>query len=873
MLKPVSLMCCRWRQGVVILVAIVVAGRAAVPATLAAVSLAEAVDRTNLVWSTGGNAVWLGQTTVTHDSVDAAQTGAIGDGQESWLETTVTGPGPLSFWWKVSSELGYDELEFSIDGGDRISITGMVDWEQRATNLTSGTHVLRWSYVKDPTGADGLDRGWLDQVSYTQAGDFRPMITTQPASQTVGEGVNVSFSVEAVGVPPPAYQWFFGALPIANATNATLILLSVTTNDSGPYTVAVSNYLGAVTSSPASLTVTVLAEALETANLVWITGGDAGWFGQTNVTHDGVDAAASGPITNAQQSWVQTIVTGPGTLSFWWKVSSETNFDGLQFLVNGTTNAAISGETGWQMKTYDLPSGSQALRWRYLKDGSFYGGQDTGWLDQVLYVPLPTLSVSDAVVTEGNSGTSNAIFTVSLSAVSDRTVNVNFAAADGTAVAGSDFVFTNGLLTFAPGTTNQTITVRVNGDLLNEANETLFVNLSNPTNATLADGQGLGTILNDDAVPALSINDVTVTEGNSGTTNAVFTVSLSAVSGQTVTVNFATADGAAVAASDYVSTNGLLTFAAGATNQTVTVRVNGDLLNEGKEKFFVNLSNPTNATISDSQGLGTINNDDPPAPVSVKGLALAANGDLLLSIGCESNRLYFLEASTNLSAWFVVTNLTSSNTTLTFVDPNAGDYQRRFYRITTGEPVPALFINDVVVAEGDNGTTNAVFTVGLSAVSDQTVTVNFATADGTAVAGSDYVSTNGLISFAPGTTNQTVTVRVNGDLLNEANETFFVNLSNPTNAIISDGQGLGTINNDDPPPAPVSVKGLALAANGDLLLSIGCESNRLYFLEASTNLSAWTAVTNLTSSNTTLNFVDPNAGVYQRRFYRITAGQ
>src|SRR6185503_13310521 len=101
--------------------------------------------------------------------------------------------------------------------------------------------------------------------------------------------------------------------------------------------------------------------------------------------------------------------------------------------------------------------------------------------------------------------------------------------------------------TFAPGTTSQTITVRVNGDVLNEADETYFVNLSTPTNATLADSQGLGTILNDDAMPALSISDVSVTEGNTGTSNAVFTVSLSAISGQSVTVNFATADGTAVA--------------------------------------------------------------------------------------------------------------------------------------------------------------------------------------------------------------------------------------------------------------------------------------------------------------------------------------
>src|SRR5439155_961176 len=118
------------------------------------------------------------------------------------------------------------------------------------------------------------------------------------------------------------------------------------------------------------------------------------------------------------------------------------------------------------------------------------------------------------------------------SAVSGQTVTVNFATSNGTAIAGSDYVSTNGTVTFVPGTTTQTVTVQILGDLLNEANETFFVNLSNAVNATIADSQGLGTINDNDAAPALSINDVVVTEGNSGTTNALFTVSLSAVRGR-----------------------------------------------------------------------------------------------------------------------------------------------------------------------------------------------------------------------------------------------------------------------------------------------------------------------------------------------------
>lgn len=119
--------------------------------------------------------------------------------------------------------------------------------------------------------------------------------------------------------------------------------------------------------------------------------------------------------------------------------------------------------------------------------------------------------------------------------------------------------------------------------------------------------------------------------------------------------------------------------------------------------------------------------------------------------------------------------------------------------------VPSLSINDVSVTEGNAGTTNAVFTVSLSAPSTQTIAVDFATADGTAIAGSDYASTSGTLTFNPGETSKTVTVAVTGNTLFEPNKTFFVNLSNPTNAIIADGQGVGTIINDDLAPAVINV--------------------------------------------------------------------
>ena len=148
-----------------------------------------------------------------------------------------------------------------------------------------------------------------------------------------------------------------------------------------------------------------------------------------------------------------------------------------------------------------------------------------------------------------------------------------------------------------------------------EPNETFFVNLTSAVNATIADTQGVGTILNDDsAPPTLSISDVTVREGNSGTTNAVFTVTLSAASTQTVTVVANSADGTASSPSDYIAISPTtLTFLPGQTFKTVTVAVKGDTLVELNETFFVNLTSAVNATFADAQGLGTILNDDPAA--------------------------------------------------------------------------------------------------------------------------------------------------------------------------------------------------------------------------------------------------------------------
>jgi hypothetical protein len=156
--------------------------------------------------------------------------------------------------------------------------------------------------------------------------------------------------------------------------------------------------------------------------------------------------------------------------------------------------------------------------------------------------------------------------------------------------------------------------VPVLGDLLDEVDETFVVTLTNPTRAYLAKDQGIGTILDNDPLPSLSINDVTVTEGDSGSKTASFSVTLSAASSRTVQVSYATANCTATAGMDYTAVSGTLTFTPGQTSKTVSVAILSDLEAEATETFVVNLSAPLNATLSTSQGVATILDNDPQPP-------------------------------------------------------------------------------------------------------------------------------------------------------------------------------------------------------------------------------------------------------------------
>ncbi len=228
----------------------------------------------------------------------------------------------------------------------------------------------------------------------------------------------------------------------------------------------------------------------------------------------------------------------------------------------------------------------------------------------VWYAALAQLSAADIVVAEGDAGSSQAVFTATLSTTSSQTVTVDYATAGGTASAGTDYIATSGTLWFAPGSTTETFAVTVLGDAADEDDETLSVLLSGAAGTTLADDTGIGTILDDDAAPTLSIRSARRREGNAGTRDALFLVRLSAPSGRTVTVDYTTANGSATAGSDYLATPGTLTFLEGSLAQTVRVPVVGDTAREGNETFFVDLTGASGASIAVPQARGTILDDD-----------------------------------------------------------------------------------------------------------------------------------------------------------------------------------------------------------------------------------------------------------------------
>ena len=307
---------------------------------------------------------WIEQSDVTHDGVSALQSNPITHDAESAIETSVTGPGKLTFWWKVSSEEDADRLALWVDGELQEQISGDRDWLQRAFLIGEGEHSIKWAYAKDSSIDAGSDAAWLDQVNFNPG--YELILQTEKGTASAepeGPFYDPGQTVRLTAVPDSEVSFLGWWGDEQGRDNPLMVVMDGTK--------AITAYFG----NPNS--------ALETSGLTWSAGGAAKWATQSVITHDGVDALKSGLIAGDQESWVETTITGPGTLIFWWKVSSEEGLDLLSFTLDDTVLNLISGEQDWSSLMYAIDPGSHRIRWSYRKDGSVDDGLDAGWLDQV----------------------------------------------------------------------------------------------------------------------------------------------------------------------------------------------------------------------------------------------------------------------------------------------------------------------------------------------------------------------------------------------------------------------------------------------------------------------------------------------------------
>jgi hypothetical protein len=370
-------------------------------------------------------------------------------------------------------------------------------------------------------------------------------------------------------------------------------------------------------------------------------------------------------------------------------------------------------------------------------------GQGQGTIRNDDSAPTVSLSINDVSVVEGNSGTTDAVFTVSLSGPTTKTVKVDYSAPDGFP---TQHLGAFGTFTFAPGETAKSFTIKVVGDTVFESDQRYEVRLSNAANATLADAVGILTILNDEAPPTLSINDVSITEGDSGTKDLVFTVRLSTASERTVSFQYFTSPGTADENVDYFRVNGAMLMVEGQTVRAVSVPIQGDTVGEADEFFRVTILNPSEATISKAVGIGTILNDDPPPPGGIP---------------------------------------TPTPTPAPTPVPQIIDFTDFSYFVGEGDGAAGITVRRTGDASGP-------------------ASVDYATSNGTASDRSDFTTAVGTLRFAPGETSKSFTVFITDDALAEGQEIAALTLSNA-----SGGRTIGTtgtaslaIRDNDPANGP-----------------------------------------------------------------------
>ena len=482
--------------------------------------------------------------------------------------------------------------------------------------------------------------------------------------------------------------------------------------------------------------------------------------------------------------------------------------------------------------------------------GDYSGAEVAGVAVTVLENDVPTLAIAGAAGAE-SAGVLE--FEVSLSVASSNTVTVAYATADDTAEAGTDYEAVSGTLTFAPGVTNsQTIEVRITDDGADEEveSETFTVTLSGETDAVLGVASATGTIKDDDDPAVRVAFGAASYRAAEGGDDAGVAVTLSADPERTVEIRLTAAEGGGGAAGDYTLSATSLTFDSGATAGVVTVTAVEDAVDDDGESVTLGFDAtqlPAGVTLGSVTAavVELEDNDERGVTVTPARLTVTEGGaaeSYTVVLGSEPTAEVTVSVTTDLadtgvrvdpgSLTFTAADWSTAQTVAVsgaededaLAEPvvtlahaaSGGDYsgaEVAGVAVTVLEnDVPTLAIAGAAGAESAGVLE---FEVSLSVASSNTVTVAYATADDTAEAGTDYEAVSGTLTFAPGVTNsQTIEVRITDDAEVEDVETFTVELSGDTNAVLGQASATGTIVDDDVQNTPPDVQNTPPAARG-----------------------------------------------------------
>ena len=453
------------------------------------------------------------------------------------------------------------------------------------------------------------------------------------------------------------------------------------------------------------------------------------------------------------------------------------------------------------------------------------------------------MSIAGITVDEGDDDSGVAVIPVTLSNASGSDVTVDWATTGGTAISGVDYVAASGNLTLSGTKSSAEIQISLIGDQIPEDSSTIEVELSNSTGAVIGNAVATVLIANDDGpIPTLSIADVSVDEGDASTSIGV-TVSLDIAATIDMSVDYATVDGTAQEGSDYSSAQGTVTIPAGSVSTDIIIDVIGDEIAELEEQFLVQLSGPSpGLVLGDTEASVTLVNDDGDLPslsvadasvnestgndvqvdvvisltqasaeiVSVDFATVPGTAEAGADYVARSGTVTFAVGETSHTESFTIIGDTTVEADEIFAielsnpSPSAAVLadSEGVVTIVSDDTQPSLSISSTSVTEGSTGTIDAELVVSLFEAATETVTVDYATVDASATAGSDYVARSGTITFLAGETTVTETFTVNGDVNVEDTETFTVQLSNPTpaSAEITETNGTVTIVSDDATP-------------------------------------------------------------------------